>query len=918
MSTSYGMITITDTTDLGQLSVYLTGSTVRQQVYDAGNNPPTTASYYPDWSASGAHLLITPHIYFNGESKLLSSNNIEVSWQKTEGGHTYSLPVSPTTDECPETVNNKILERPTNLLINSNGATYTATVTYYPIDGDRNVSLQGVATLDLTISNNGVDGSPGAPGPEAKALQLVGSGTHFHYTWDNQVVGTTTINLTVEKSSTIAGVHWYCDNVKITSGGSDYTALSLSVTTSNIETYSPNFSSNKSAQFKIVETDSSGNEVTNGYEDYFTIYKLQDAQPGEKTYSAYLDNDQETVNEYNGIIDFTNAITTFHLDKGGANNLVANSGWTISISDSNNITYTVGKSAFNGLPVGNNNEITSVTGMTGNTAWIQFTAHNTDSNISDQIKRFTIVKNPSLISHSLRLNYVSANRDTTAAPNGNYTPNQIEVDAIVRTGGGTDSYRTANVIEAVIYYKDETYSNTLHNTEGNPLVITLADKTASGNNPATTIDHITTSLKYNNETVDSQGIVIGRDGEDGDPGAPGVSPWNFMLSNQFDGISTDFGNNNSANFVVKLPIAATEGATEKPIYYGGQTYPTIEAESPILTNITPKYYLGDTEKTTAGSVVDNVRYVIPAGTNIGATGSITLTLRYAANQTLTQTYTYKAQPEPLKPIRVLLTANPSDTFENQEGTITITPTVLSGTTPVTFGWSNPTWQAFYNGQWVSATTITGITINDNVLNVSGSAVEGYLGLRFSVSITKGGITENYTEYINLKDIDDPLQVTLHSTVGEQIVNSQGVGVIYARVIRRGDNEDYDNVVPDNLLGIGTTVPTGSRNDGIFAGKTGYCYIVLGNNSKPTGEVRYYWRTSTSSDWIGYRGSTTYPYKYTYTWTFRNNDNEPYVAGATENPAAINYNMNSSNNTQFVYIDSSVIDNKITAVVKVEI
>ena len=752
MSTSYGMITITDTTDLGQLSVYLTGSTVRQQVYD-GNTTPV--SYYPDWDrTTGTPLVITPHVYFDGQSRTLSNNNIEVSWQKIEGGNTYPLPVFPPTEQCPEIVSNKTLARPVNLDTNSSGITYMATITYYPVAGDRSVFVQAIATLDLTISNNGANGEDGAPGAPAKTLQLMGSGSHFSYTWDNTATGITTINLTVEKSSTVSGVHWYCDNTLIRNNGSAYTGLNLAITTSNIGDYTSSFHNNKSALFKIVETDSSGNEVTGGLEDYFTIYKLQDAQPGSSTYSAYLDNDQETVNEYNGEIDFTNATTIFHLDKGGTNNLVANSGWTISISDSGDITYTVGKSNFNTLPAGNNNEITEVTAMTGNTAWIQFTAENTDPKISNQIKRFTVVKNPSLISHSLRLNSVTSNRDTTAAPNGIYDPSQIIVDGLVRTGGGTDSYRVANAIEATIYYKDNSTS-TIRNSEGNALTINLSDKAASGNTPASKIDHIETSLKYNNNVVDTQRITISRNGEDGEDGQPGTSPWSFISTNQFDSISTDFNYNASREFIIKLPIEAAEGATTKDIYYGGQTYPTITAQTPFLSNITPKYYLGDTEVTTTGQKVDNIRYKIPINKNIGVTGSITLTLNYDTNQSLTQTYTYKAQPEALKPIRINLNPSPSDTFENQSGTITITPVVLSGTSEVTTGLTNKIWEVYTevnsNMDWVQITstdTDDPIYLSGNNIVVTGTAVEGYLGLRFSVSVTRGGVTESYTEYIN--------------------------------------------------------------------------------------------------------------------------------------------------------------------------
>ena len=907
MSTSYGTITITDTTDLGQLSVYLTGSTVRQQIYDAGVNPPATVTYYPNWTVNDP-LIITPHVYYNGESYPTSSTKWEIHWSKVENGSSYNtLPSTGQPESYPS--DGKSLQRPVNLTTNSAGVTYTATITFYPITGDRNTTITGVATLDLTIANNGEKGADGQPGTPAKTLQLIGSGSHFSYNYQNTAIGTTSINLTVEKSSTVSGVHWYCDNVLIEENNAPYTALSLQITTSNINTYSSNYETNKSAQFKIVEIDSSGNEVVNGLTDYFTIYKLQEAAPGSSTFSAYLDNDQETVNEYNGTIDFTNATTIFHLDKGGQNNLIANSGWTISITDSGNVTYQTGKSTFNTLPSGNNNEITRVTAMTGNTAWIQFTAQNTNSSIANQVKRFTIQKNPSLISHALQLSSVVANRDTTAAPNGNYTPSQIIVDAIVRTGGGADDYHVANTIEAVIYYKDGSYSSTLYN--GNAaLTLTLADKAASGNTPASTIDYIDTTLKYNSEVVDVQKIVISYDGENGEDGSDGTSPWNFIIGNQFDGISTDFDYKTSQAFTIKIPVEAMHGIESKTIYRGGSTYPTLQDAPTIFSTVTPKYYLGDTEVIGNGAI-DNVCYQINANTNIGATGSITLELEYANNETLSQTYTYKAQPEALKPIRVFLQPNPTDTFENQEGTITVTPSVMSGTSSIaSSAWGSPTWKVF-DGTWKTIAQYgdSDITVANNILSVKGTSVNGFLGFSFTVTITKGGVTETYTEYINLKDIDDPLQVYLHSTVGEQIVNGQGEGVLYARVIRRGDDEDKDVIAPDNLLAVGKTAPTSST----ASGKTGYFYIVQsGNPAAPNGEIRYYWRESGSGNWSGPRSTQAYH----YTWTFRNSDNAPYVASAQDTPVPITYAM--THDTQFVYIDASTINNKITAIAKVEL
>lgn len=956
MSVSYGMITITDTTDLGQLSVYLTGSTVRQQVYDGNTNPVT---FYPDWAAAGNALIITPHVYFNGQSQPLNSNKIEVAWSKEEGGVIYpnqsvpTFPISPTTEACPESAadqssNYKKLQRPANLAVNSAGATYTATITYYPIDGDLNTTLQAIATLDLTISNNGNNGSEGAA---AKALQLIGTGNYFTYHYDGNLFGTPTITLTAQ-SQNINGVHWYCDNKaikiinnqKVTSGSGYesapyYTETSLVIagdnTTSDvwIQDLAPNFRTNKSAQFKIVEINSGGNEPLDGLIDYMSIYGLTEAPPGTDTYSASLSNDEETIVDYEGEPILDNANTELFISQGGIDDL---ENWHITVTDSinnsQNFNYTLTNSKDDIGSSTNLNkygpdrvQVTVMNTSILNAAKITFTAvHGTyngntftpDGEVSNIVKEFSLIKSSALVSHSLRLDSVNANK---AADSNTYTPPIITVDAITRRGGSTQPYHDDGVIKAKVYYTDGTSKNTYEsNIADNALSLNLS--TLAGQKVISYIDTFLGGTLANNynDAEDKQKITISINGTDG---RPGDSPWNFIIGNQFDAISTDFNNKTSQAFVIKIPVQAAEGVTTRTIYKTGSTeYPTIYgANLNYITTqgttgtISPKYYNGETEVSNTG-IVDNVRYQIPAETNIGATGFITLTLTYAANKSLLQTYTYKAQPEALKPIRVILTPSPTDTFENQSGTITITPTVLSGTSPVTTGWGSPTWQAFVNGTWVSANTVEGITISNNVINVPGTAVNGYLGLRFTVTITKGGDVSTYTEYINLKDIDDPLQVTLHSTVGEQIINSQGVGVIYARVIHRGDSEDYDTIVPDNMLAIGTTAPTSST----ASGKTGYCYIVQDNSnpSKPTGEVRYYWRSQGSGSWNGPRGNSNNPYRYTYTWTFRDSQNSPYSATSNDTPTAIKYAMN--NSQQFVYIDSSVINDKITAVVKVEL
>ena len=143
MAISYGTITIVDKTDLGQLSVYLTGSTIRQQTCNINTNPDT---YYPDWSSTA--LVVTPHVYYDGHTVSLDSNKLTISWSKVEnGGNSIVVPKSTPDTTDPETYGNdgKSLVRQKNLDLNSTGVVYTATITYKPIDGDNTTTITGIA-----------------------------------------------------------------------------------------------------------------------------------------------------------------------------------------------------------------------------------------------------------------------------------------------------------------------------------------------------------------------------------------------------------------------------------------------------------------------------------------------------------------------------------------------------------------------------------------------------------------------------------------------------------------------------------------------------------------------------------------------------------------------------------------------------
>lgn len=984
MATSYGSITIVDNSDLGQLSAFLTGSTVKQQSYN-GN----TSTYYPNWDIehSGTALLLTPFVYYDGEcifNGTQSNSQISIVWSKVENGTNYgTIPKNPVTTECPEAESNyHRLNRPINLAPNSTGAVYTATITYKPIANDDTVSLTAIATFDLSITSYGTDGATGA---EAKMLQLNGTGSHFTYSWDNNLFGVSTITMTAQKSTPVYGVHWYCDNVLVKTingnpstdtsnssyaSASPYTTLNLSVKGSNsgtgilITSLSTNFSNNKYAQFKVVEIDSSGTEVNGGLEDYFNIYKYLEAAPGEGAYVSYLTNDEETIVEYNGVPQLGNAISQLYITHNGADDMA---NWHIQVTD--NITsasdfqYTLSNSRdSSGSSTYLNKygpDIVTVTTMNVTTAMITFTAKHgsysgntftADGEVADLINTFSLSRSASLISHSLRLDTVNTNR---AAGTTTYTPATVEIDAIERTGGGTSTYRTAGVIHAIVHLANNSLYNFgtagspvyyTSNTDGNPLNLTLSTYG--------TVKYIETFLggTYNSTThtfdnaEDKQKVTISADGVDGD------NPWSVEITNPFDSISTTYAYVVNETNTYEIPFKVFEGITDKQVHYktagGSATYPYVTAtwNGETGANIILKYYNNSTEVSTNGAQVDRIKYTVTANsTNIGSEGEIVLTFYFSSSLNVVRRYTYKAIPEALDAIKIQVLARPSNVFENQQGTRLAQAIITSGVTDLTATVENVgshpinsiTWYHYNNGAWIQiANTGTGSVAGIQVgkltnetddttfvattngtrqtkfLQVAGTAVDGYKAFKVVANVSVGGVTEDYTEYINFIDKTDPLQVTLHSTLGLQLTNSQGIGVIYARVTR--NNVAIDEIPPDNYLGIGTTAPSNNINTGDFQGKLGYFVYSNANNSNYL--ISYYYRTATTGDGSEWqlRNSSTC----TYHWTFRNVNNEPIASTDSGLAPGIKYIIEHDTNTQFIYLDGNVVSKKLTADVRV--
>ena len=955
MAISYGTITIVDKTDLGQLSVYLTGSTIRQQTCNINTNPDT---YYPDWSSTA--LVVTPHVYYDGHVINLTDTKLTISWSKVENGIANANPISDANEpEGATGEGNKCLQRNTNLTLNSTGVVYTATITYKPIANDDVTTITGIASMDFSISSYGQDGSNGNPG---KTLQLTSTGSYFTYHYDGQHFGTQTIVLTAQKNNEIAGVHWYCDNtpIKVINGkpstntsatgwaaANYYTQDSLEIAGKEIDGYtyigslSSGYTTNKSAQFKVIETNSTGTELTGGMEDYTSIYALYEAQPGTDTYSSYLSNDEETIIDLNGSPILDNAVTQLFISQGGVDD---SANWHITVTDNiaiaSDLVYTLSNSRDSSGSTNLNKygpDKVQVTAMNVNAAMITFTAvHGSysgstftpDGTVANIVKTFSLNKSAAVISHSLRLDAVNSVRQQ----NGQYNRSTIIVDAITRMGGGTEPYRTAGVIKAIPHFTDGTTGTTLTNSANSALSLDLNTIGASK-----AINYIETILGDIASPDDKQLITISIDGQDG------VEAWQVDLTNPFDSISTTFDYVVTNNETYEIPFKVFQGITPKSVYYTGSTqYPRVTATLPQGSGITLEYYNGNTKVTQTNQVVDRIKISMTQNvTNIGSDGIINLTFDIDNTHQVVKQYSYKAIPESTAPISVHLFARPSDTFTNQSGTLLAQTIIMEGVTDISnnasainsltwYYFDNGTWKLIKNsgtagsGEYVNAGIQTGKLTNeaqDNTftavangdktakfLRVAGSVIEGYGAFKLVASINSGGETLTYTEYINFKDVDDPLHVSLHSTLGEQLVNSQGIGVIYVRVLQGLD--PIDELPPDDQIGVGATAPSGTTNTGAFQNKLGYCVYKSSDNYM----VDYYQRSSVSGTWTKRTTPTA-----KYYWYFRDKNNSPIDTSDTSISANLRaLHGGTVTNQQFVYLSGSVVANKLIADVKVEL
>lgn len=868
---SYGSITIVDITDVGQFSVYPRADASKTQIYNPDQN-----SYTPNWdtSAGGTKVSISPAAFYAGKAV---SSGVTYTWQRRNGGGAASTLITG------ESVVNGTLEITRNVLANATGGllTYVCTA-HYTVDG---ITLQAVGEIDFSLISQG---------SAAKVAKIVGDNIFKINSSGNYVNSSIVLNATVNNTSISAWKYYAPTNDNADSDGyvvypNSGTATYLTVNTSDTPVVAAR-NGNGSIRIKLLTTDSDTYDI-------FTITILKDGTDAQSSVAAIL----------------TNQVQMLPADDDGTLIEGALNGATTQLTIyeqgvDRTSTWTINKVPSTGIQLVSNqaNNVATVSSINQNvlTGKVRFDCSKTGfPNFS---KEFSLVKvmsgtdGRSPIVYSLEADSVVVNKRYTYSGNSNTNPT-VSVEPTTVT---FKAYKWEENTKSDYNGRIQFYIN------GSSSISNLSEQDINTRSYNFASNTSTTSLKAvlykagaNTEELDSQTVIVVSDGikgAQGPEGPQGINAVSLAIQNEADVIPCDSDGHPLQAFTIDIPFEGYQGTTKMSVV---ATAPTLSKDVwGTNTNIAPG------GSSSNGSNVGHVTYTIPTTATVPEKGTISIsfsiTTADSGSVVVSKIYSWtrsKAATNGQNAVILTVTTPEGTVFVNGDNILSIKGTLYDGAseaTSVTYKYYKYTLQnntaTYVEITSTSSTDSEYIAVENGkrILKVKGTAIDGFGSYKIGVQYNN----QNYEDYVSLIDKTDPLQVSVHSTVGTQIKNAQGVGCLYVRVTRNGVVIDP---VPDNII-VSETEPSNPVD--------GTAYVKI---TKPTGtgsfsNIPAY---TGSAQLMKYNGSqwAAQTSECTYSWTYRDSNNNPLDKNSDKKPAT---------EGQFVYIDASLIQNKITADVTV--
>ena len=741
----FGSITITDVTDVGRLSVYLT-SNQPQTVIEDPNSETTT--YTPDWSKN--NLVLTPIIYFNDEQLQLPKTGLTVTWKRQEGS-------SPAANlGSGEIVSDGVLKVSQNFLGNipSGLLTYIANIQYTV--PNTNATLETQAQMSFSLSKQAT---------EAKYCSILGESV-FLYNTNQSLVGADTITLTASLTN-VSVTQWQYKNAT-----GEFVAMPTtnnpSINGSTIKASESILFNNDVAVIKLVTNESS-------VYDLHTITKIRDGAAGNSTVAVVLSNDSHTLPcDSKGVINdggYIGAETEISVSEGGTD---VTSEWSIDAVPSEGVTgrleghkYTVTKME-NNIDVGH----------------VEFTCTKLSTTLK---KRFTLIKQKAgvdgsdAVIYSLKASALSMNLSKTNA----FSPANVTFSASRQIGAETTS-TTYNGRFKIYESNDGLNFATVKYTSS-------VDEISKSYTPSnTSIRAIKCELYASGGTtilLDSQTVVITRDGGDGQDGHDGDGGISIGMSNDAEVIPCNSNGTVKVLKEINIPFYAYKGIKRVAVTCVPGSLPS-----------------GVTVKTnTAGTVnADGLLVIsIPAGNNLGAesdlSGNFTLSFK-AEGVTVERKFGWTKSIQATNSILLQIFAPQGDVIINGKNSVVLETQLTDGSTIVkdniTYQWSKFTSGSYQN---IPSATKDKLTVTPDMVESLAS---------FKCTANYGG--KQYVAYWTVTDKNDPIDLVILSSVGTQLTNETSFGVVYALAYLSGKEID-----PIKTTVFSTSAPKTAQNGDFY-------------------------------------------------------------------------------------------------------
>ena len=890
MATSFGSITIVDITDVGEFSVSPSCNSALTIIYNEESN-----TYSPAWGGQGSVALeITPNARYAG-SRLVADR---YKWYRKEGSGSNVL-IWDTNTTTETTVHGEsVLNTGSNkgkLTVNQNQFSNYDQLTYiieayYTITGiDEPLMAQGQITFSKITQSS-----------DAKNVNITGTNA-FIYNYNSSgtlVPEYNTVTLQGRKTSNLsfASNPWsygYDITTMVNNGGTPITDTNIYSTSGNNATLTASTSflgNHNSVIFRLSSND-------NNVYDLFTVYKLvngKDGAAGGQLVVATLDNDDQSIPfDKEGVGYYTDAVSTITIFEGNDD---ITSDYTISLTPSNDgaatptntVTYTAS----------NNNRTVTITGITAPTGYVIFTCTPTQASGRTEplTKKFSLIKvtagedgadGETPVYYDLKASVLAVNATNTTNPevsSVSYNPSTIVFTAYKHEYDKTNNVWVQTIDTTNdIYINGQQATRESSGTNINRVVVTLAT--------GTTYTDIVGQLRKGStvDVLDTQTVVITKDGsrgQQGQQGEDGASAINLILGNEHQNFPTTAKKKTSGTISIEIPVELKLGSITRNDLIG-----TPNNVSLNLGGVSRTLTWNSNTKKFVGSIIDNT-------TIANKSGAVSIVIPYyvpdnegvatTTTSSITKTFTWATSASGTENVILQISTPDGTVFDNGTGSCQVIAQLKEGNDLVT---SNVTWEWYkYESGYQP---ITGA--NTSTYTVDAADVHGYVSLKIVAKYDADGnnTTEDYIGYVTLEDHSDNLQVTVHSTVGTQLVNGQGAGAIYARVTFNGKQIDAINTG----IEVVSTLPSNSDT------REQVILLTVPQPGQSGSKTAVLYTHSTGTSWTAMDETACTAQ---YRWTFRNSQDQV----VTGNELGI------VTTGKCLYVDASVVNNKLTADVEV--